>query len=54
MSGKLSSCFVANFSWLAVESLLMPRISVPWRENFAFRSRKAVASFVHPEVESFG
>jgi hypothetical protein len=32
----------------------MPRRTAFWRENLAFRSRKAMASFVHPDVESFG
>jgi hypothetical protein len=52
--GKFSSCFSANFSWLLIESRLMPRIVAPLRLNLAFRSRKAWASFVQPEVLSFG
>jgi hypothetical protein len=53
-SGKSSPCFSANFSWLESVSLLTPRIAAPRRVNVAFASRKAMASFVHPEVASFG
>jgi hypothetical protein len=52
--GKSSPCFSANRSWLARVSLLTPRIAAPRRVNFAFASRKAMASFVHPDVASFG
>ncbi len=53
-SGKLSLYLARNFSWEARESGLTPKTTAPVFLIFAWVSRKAHASLVHPGVSSFG
>jgi len=53
-SGKLSPCLVTNLPWESRLSQLTPKMAAPAASNSPRRSRNAHASFVQPEVRSFG
>jgi hypothetical protein len=53
-SGKPSLCLALNLSWLAALSGETPTTATPSLRNSGSLSVKAIASFVQPDVSSFG